>query len=104
MKAQTLNSIQLQELAKDLADVAQHYHRSPDHKISLRQYKTDEDGGEVLYVVGEDEHGKEWIVVKVALTPPMVDELCLKIDLCQKPTDTKVENSKGKNKRHLVTS
>ena len=83
MASTTLNPAQLQALSKDLADIAQRYNQSPTTSLSLRQYKTNEDGGEVLYVVGEDAQGKEWIVVKVTLIPPAVEKLSLKFDLCQ---------------------
>lgn len=83
MASTTLNPSQLQALSKDLADIAQRYNQSTATNLSLRQYKTDEDGGEALYVVGEDAQGKEWIVVKVTLIPPASEELSLKFDLCQ---------------------
>ena len=83
MASTTLNPAQLQALSKDLADIAQRYNQSTTTNLSLRQYKTHEDGEEVLYVVGEDAQGKEWIVVKVTLIPPAAETLNLKFDLCQ---------------------
>lgn len=83
MASATLNPTQLQALSKDLADIAQRYNQSTTTHLSLRQYKTHEDGEEVLYVVSEDDQGKEWIVVKVALIPPAAKTLSLKFDLCQ---------------------
>lgn len=82
----TLNPQQLKALSRDLAEIAQRYNQSPADSLTLRQYRTTEDGedGEdVLFVVGEDEQGKEWIVVKVSLIPPSTEELSLKFDLCQ---------------------
>lgn len=74
--------MQLRKLSKDLADIVRHYNQSPTIHLLLRQYQTTENGGEVLYVVGEDEQGKERIVVKVALITS-ASEADLMIDLCR---------------------
>lgn len=63
----TLNTAQLQQLFQDLAEIAQHYNQSSADSLLLRQYKVAENEEEVLYVVGEDEQGKECITIKVTL-------------------------------------
>lgn len=83
MTSTILTPAQLQELSKDLANIARRYNQSPSDTLSLRQYQTHEDGKEALYVVGEDAEGKEWIIVRVTLIPPATETLNLKFDLCQ---------------------
>lgn len=65
----TLTSSQLHQLSQDLAEIAQRYNQSPAASLLLRQHRTTEDGGDVLYIVGEDAQGKEWVAVRITLAP-----------------------------------
>jgi hypothetical protein len=93
MSSLLLDSPALQALSVELADIAQRYHRYSGARLILRQYTSREAGVESIYVVGEDDQGKEWIAVKVGLRTPTA--LSLAIDLQHtntKPLDTHQNN------------
>jgi hypothetical protein len=100
MSLLSLNSTALQALSIELADIAQRYNHYSGASLKLRQYQTCEGGEESIYVIGEDEQGREWIAVKVSQTLSPADRLRLKVDL--QHTDTQLPDTHQNNNRRFI--